>query len=147
MDGEVVIAALQAAFPDVDLAPCAVPLDDTFVTLPVASLRPAVQLLLDSLGIQHLSTITGVDTGEAVELLYHFWEGHGITLRVPLPYDALSIASITDLIPGAAFYEREIVEMFAVAVEGLPDPRPLLLPDDWDGGAPLLKGGRVKAEG
>ncbi len=134
-----VIAALQAAFPDADLAPRVVPLDDTFVTLPAAMLRPAVQMLLDSLGVHHLSTITGVDTGEVVELLYHFWNEHGLTLRVPLAYDALSVASITDLIPGAAFYERELTEMLAVTIEGLPDPQPLLLPDDWDGGAPLRR--------
>ncbi|HOV47247.1 MAG TPA: NADH-quinone oxidoreductase subunit C [Anaerolineae bacterium] len=140
MDFEPVIAALQAAFPDVDLAPRAAPLDDTFVTIPAEGLRRAVTLLLEDWQLRHLSTITGLDTGEYVELLYHFWHTHGLTLRVTLPYAALRIASITDLIPGAAFYEREIVEMFAVTVDGLPDPRPFLLPDDWDGGAPLRKG-------
>lgn len=136
---EPIIAALQAAFPESDLAPRAVPLDDTFVTIPAAGLRRAVTLLLEDWHLYHLSTITGVDTGEHLELLYHFWDGHGLTLRVTLPYETPHIASITDLIPGAAFYERELVEMLAVTVEGLPDPRPLLLPDDWDGGAPLRK--------
>ena len=137
---EQIVAALQAAFPDADLAPRTVPLDDTFVTIPVEGLRRAVQVLLENCGVWHLSTITGLDTGEQVELLYHFWEVHGLTLRVALPYDRLHIASITDLIPGAAFYEREIVEMLAVTVDGLLDLRPLLLPDDWDGSAPLRKG-------
>lgn len=147
MDFEPVIAALQAAFPDVDLARRAAPLDDTFVTIPAEGLRRAVTLLLEDWQLRHLSTITGVDTGAHVELLYHFWDGHGLTLRVTLPYEALHVASVTDLIPGAAFYERELVEMFAVRVDGLPDSPPLLLPDDWDGGAPLLKSGRMKAEG
>lgn len=139
MDVEAVIAALEAAFPGVDLERRAVPLDDTFVTLPAADLHRAVTLLLEKPGWQHLSTITGVDNGASVELLYHFWNRRGLTLRVELPYTALSIPSITELIPGAAFYERELAEMFAVTVEGLPDPRPLLLPDNWDGGAPLRR--------
>lgn len=139
MELEAVIAALEAAFPENDLERRAAPLDDTFITLPAADLHRAVTLLLDMPGWQHLSTITGVDGGAGVELLYHFWNGHGLTLRVLLPYTALSIPSLTGLIPGAAFYEREIAEMFAVTVAGLPDPRPLLLPDDWDGGAPLRR--------
>ena len=49
------------------------------------------------------------------------------------------IASVTDLIPGASFYEREIGEMLHLTFDGHPDPRPLLLPDDWNGDAPLRR--------
>jgi NADH-quinone oxidoreductase subunit C len=139
MDVKAVVRALEAAFPDHDLAARAVSTDDTFVTLPAEALRPAVALLLERFDLHHLSTITGIDAGEAVELLYHFWNRHGLTLRIVLPYDALHVTSVTDLIPGAAFYEREVMEMLDVTVEGHPDPRPLLLPDDWDEGAPLRK--------
>ncbi|HET90768.1 MAG TPA: NADH-quinone oxidoreductase subunit C [Chloroflexi bacterium] len=139
MDVAAVVQALQAAFPDCDVAARAVSIDDTFVTLPVGALRTAIELLHERFDLYHLSTITGIDTGEAVEILYHFWDRRGLTLRIVLPYDALHVASVTDLIPGAAFYEREIIEMLDVMVEGHPDPRPMLLPDDWDEGAPLRK--------
>jgi NADH-quinone oxidoreductase subunit C len=116
-----------------------VPIGETFVTLPACCIHPAVQLLVEQFGVYHLSTITGQDTGEAIELLYHFWDGQGLTLCTSLPRADARIATLVDLIPGAAFYEREVGEMLGVTFEGHPDPRPLLLPDDWDGGAPLRK--------
>jgi NADH-quinone oxidoreductase subunit C len=57
-----------------------------------------------------------------------------------MPCDDARIASITDLVPGASFYEREVSEMLHVTFEGHPDPRPMLLPDDWNGDAPLRRG-------
>ncbi len=114
-----------------------VPLDDVFVTLPPHCIRPAVQVLVEQFDLRHLSTVTAQDTGDEIELLYHFWDGQGLTLRTALPHQDAHIATLTDLIPGAAFYEREVSEMLHVTFEGHPDPRPLLLPDDWEGGAPL----------
>lgn len=48
-------------------------------------------------------------------------------VRCRLPRDAARITSLYDLWPGAAFAERETAEMFGVAFDGHPDPRPLLL--------------------
>ncbi len=136
---EELFAALQAAFPDEELWVEAHPLDDTFITLPSERLRPVVQLLLEQFDIYHLSTITGDDTGTEIRLLYHFWSGYGLTLCIRLPYANLSIPTLTDLIPGAAFYEREIQEMLGVTFAGLETPGPMFLPDDWEGGYPLRR--------
>jgi Ni,Fe-hydrogenase III large subunit/Ni,Fe-hydrogenase III component G len=118
-----------------------VPIDDVWITLPVDCIYPAVEMLVEQLGIYHLSTIsarhvTTIST-PSIEVLYHFWHGSGLTLRFMLPDAKPSIPTVTDLIPGAAFYEREVAEMLGVTVEGHPDPGPLLLPDDWNEGAPL----------
>jgi NADH-quinone oxidoreductase subunit C len=59
-------------------------------------------------------------------------------LRTRLPHETPAIATLTDLIPGAAFYEREIWEMLGVDFEGHPDLSLFLLPEDWDGVPPLL---------
>lgn len=136
---EEIFAALQAAFPDEVWPVEAKPLDDTFITLPLDKLRPVVQLMMDQFDIYHLSTITGDDTGEEVRLLYHFWSGYGLTLCIRLPYTALSMPTLTDMIPGAAFYEREIQEMLGVTFEGLDIPGPMFLPDDWNDGYPLRR--------
>ena len=40
------------------------------------------------------------------------------------------IDTISDLVPGALFSEREKQEMIGVKVKGIPDPRRLFLPDD-----------------
>lgn len=122
--------------------PCPVekmPIDETVVTVPAECLRRAVDGLRETFEIDHLSTITGQDTGEEIELLYHFWRGYGITLRVRLPYADPRAPSLVAAIPGALFYEREIIEMLGVTFDGHPDPQPLLLPDTWEGGWPLRK--------
>ncbi|HZU86946.1 MAG TPA: NADH-quinone oxidoreductase subunit C [Anaerolineaceae bacterium] len=76
-----------------------------------------------------------------VEVLYHFCECAAIvTLRIVLPYSRARIPSVCDLIPSATLYERELMEMFGVDVEGTPNPDKLLLPDDWpDGVYPMRK--------
>jgi NADH-quinone oxidoreductase subunit D len=118
-----------------------VPTDDVWITLPVGCLHLAIEALIEQFDIHHLSTISARQVTSApapsIELLYHFWHENGLTLRFVLTDDAPEVPTVTDLIPGAAFYEREVAEMLGVTFMGHPDPRPLLLPDDWEGGAPL----------
>ncbi len=132
-DIDVLLAAWREAFPEFELTKETLPVDEMVVTFPPEVVIPAMHILVEQFGVTHLSTITGDDTGEGVVLLYHFWAGSGLTLRTLLPYDGLRVPTLTDLIPGAAFYEREIWEMLGVTIEGHPDLQPLLMPDDWDG--------------
>lgn len=63
-----------------------------------------------------------------------------IALRAVLDKDNPRIPSITPIIPGAGWAERELHDVIGVKVEGHPDPRRLLLPDDWPEGIyPLRK--------
>jgi NADH:ubiquinone oxidoreductase subunit C len=64
-----------------------------------------------------------------------------VTVRAFVPKGEPTIDSITDVVPGASLYEREIIDMFGVEFEGHPNPDKLLLPDDWeeDEAPPLLK--------
>ena len=138
MNVDLILNALREIFPAETIEAQAVPISETFVALPPACIPPAVRLLVEHFDLRHLSTITGQDTGSEIELLYHFWDGGGLTLRTSVPREAPHIATLADLIPGAAFYEREVGEMLHVTFDGHPDPRTLLLPDDWDGAAPLI---------
>lgn len=105
-------------------------------------------LALKEAGVTHISTITGVDTGNVVEVIYHFdCQPTMLNLKIPLPKDDLKIPTITDIFPGAILYERDLMEMLGVKVEGHPDPRRLFMPDDWpDGEYPLRKEWREKPE-
>ena len=94
--------------------------------------RRAVALLTGEFRDIGLSTITGVDLGEVLELNYHMRHGGVIlTLRTTIPADVPEIETITDLIPGAALYEREVYDLFGVRFINHPDLRRLLLPEDW----------------
>ena len=86
----------------------------------------------------HLAIISSSDLGAEVELIYHFTIYYGehlqelsVGLRVKLPKTDLTISTITDLIPGAVFTERETQEMMGVEVVGIPDNRRLFLPPDF----------------
>ncbi len=108
-----------------------------------ASDLPAATAALMSNEWGYLSAITPTDLGKEVnklEVIYHFCEGAAITsLRIHLPReDQPDIPSISDQIPVASFFERELGEMLGVHVVGTPDSSRLFLPDDWpDGVYPL----------
>ncbi len=92
----------------------------------------------------YLVTITGLDPGAAtgqLEVLYHFAEGAAVlSLRVRIPRQEATIASIQKIVPPASFFERELAEMFGIRVGELKDGDHLFLPEDWPGGQyPLRK--------
>ena len=47
----------------------------------------------------------------------------------PLPH----IASVVDLFPTAEFQEREVYDFFGIVFDGHPDPRRILMPEDYAG--------------
>lgn len=112
-----------------------------FIYVKQNDLFEVIRALRNTLGITHLSTISGVDKQESFEILYHLAnEEASITVRVLIPRDDPHVQSICEIIPGAILYEREIQDMFGIMVDGIPDPRPLLLSDDWPKGEyPLRK--------
>lgn len=83
----------------------------------------------------YLAAITGLDPGAdqgLLEVLYHFCTGPiTITLRFQLPKNSPSISSLSEIIPSAEPFERELREMFGITVVGLRNPEYLYLPDDW----------------
>jgi membrane-bound hydrogenase subunit beta len=86
---------------------------------------------LKGMGLFRLSAISGVDTGKAIEVIYHVPLDHRtISLRVSLPRERPEIGTVTGIYPSAHLYERELMEMLGVKVSGHPDPRPLFLCED-----------------
>jgi membrane-bound hydrogenase subunit beta len=112
-----------------------------FITVASGDLTATVTALRDQMSYSYLATITGLDDKDDYEILYHFGDPNGsLSVRTRIPKTAPRIASITPIIPGAILYEREIQDMFGIIVENIPDPRPLVLPEDWPpGNFPLRK--------
>jgi len=91
-----------------------------------------LQYLKDKLSFTHMATISGVDLGENFEVVYHMASNLAtINVRILTPRRDPKIPSTCSVIPGAILYERELQDMFGLVVENIPDPRPLLLADDW----------------
>ncbi len=116
---------------------------DAWTQVPAEDIREMARFIMETWDPVHLSTITGVDNGRQIELLYHFvTNGISLNVRAAVDKGVDRIETITPLVPAAIMYEREVQEMLGVEIAGHPDPRRLVLPEDWpDGDYPLRREG------
>jgi len=119
-----------------------------FVTVAPENLIEAMRVFKDDIGLYHLSTITGRDTGDKLEALYHLaMEGMELTVRSQTERSHPKLPTVTPVYPGAVFYEREVHDLVGIDIEGHPDLRPLVLPEDWPQGVyPLRKDWKYNRE-
>ncbi|XWX04263.1 NADH-quinone oxidoreductase subunit C [Aggregatilineales bacterium SYSU G02658] len=89
-----------------------------------------------------LSDISAVDYypdthhPERFGVAYHIYSmlyNRRLRVKVYLPEEEPVVPSITSVWPAANWLEREIIDMMGITFEGHPDPRRLLMPEDWDG--------------
>ena len=113
------------------------------ITVPAAKAREALEYLGRDRRppFDYFIDLFGVDYGEEFEVVYHLSRvltGELVRVRLRLPRRGPTVKTVSDIWAGASWPERELMEMFGIAVEGHPDPRHLLLPEDWKG-YPLRK--------
>ncbi len=98
----------------------------------------------ERLRFEVLIDITASDPGVDDENLWILVEllsvqhRHRLALKAILPKAEPVMPSVTAVHRAAQWHERECMEMYGVTFEGHPDPRNILLPDDWVG-HPLRK--------
>lgn len=104
-----------------------------FILVNEKAFGKAIRYLTKKMGFTHVSTITGVDVGKEIEVIYHLNRGGKIelSLKVRVTKDKPVLPTITDLIPGATLYEREVHDLLGVSFEGHPDLSPVILPEGW----------------
>ena len=107
------------------------------------ALPALLELLKGRAGYLHLSAISCVDWPETdeFELVYHLWSYEIKTLvsaHIYIPKKPGRYISVYDIYTPAAFFERDIHEMFGVYFEGSPDMEPFIL-TEWYGPPPMLK--------
>ena len=56
-----------------------------------------------------------------------------LRLKVRLAADDPHVATVSDVWPAANWLEREVWDLFGIVFDGHPDPRRLLMPEDWEG--------------
>jgi Ni,Fe-hydrogenase III component G len=82
--------------------------------------------------------------GASIEMWYHFdlfQAPQVLSLLILIPKSDPRVPSVTPILPGADWIEREIAEMFGVRFEGHPRPGRLLLPEGWPRAVtPMRKG-------
>jgi len=80
---------------------------------------------------------SGLHTKQGFEILYHFsndTDGHVINLHVVLPHDKPSVDSLTKLLSGAEWIEREMHELLGIEFKGHPNMVPLISEGNWPEG-------------
>jgi len=90
-----------------------------------------------------LATVTGLEVRDGIQLLYHFcFEPLAmvVTVKTTARRPEMAIESITPIIPGAEFIEREIANLLGATFRGHPRMARLNLADDWPEGVyPLCR--------
>ena len=85
---------------------------------------------------------SGVDSRSHIEILYHFSIERLnvlVSLRVKLDRKAPAVQSLTKVIKGTNWIEREIHELLGVDFQGHPNLKRLLLSDEWPEGVYPLR--------
>lgn len=137
------VEALKNAMPDAVLR-VKVFRDETTIIVPPVDVPAVVRYLRDTPGLIYnfLSDISAVDYYPDYDregrfgVSYHIYSmlyNRRLRVKTFVDEDEPVVPTITDVWPAANWLEREIMDMMGVQFEGHPDPRRLLMPEDWDG--------------
>jgi len=113
-----------------------------FLEVPYGQFRQVFAHVVNGMEFRQLCTITGLDEGESLALIYHVAHADGtvLSLKTHVPKTDPVLQTITDIFPGSMSYERELVDLLGARVEGLPTGHRYPLPDNWPAGQyPLRK--------
>ncbi len=113
--------------------------------------RDVLKAMLEADEKTGITAITGLDLGANLGLIYHTHTACGFFgIRAEVPKEKPNIQTIVDIIPGAAFHELEVADLFGIAFEGNPSPPHFILSENWPAGVyPLrkdVKASEVKLE-
>jgi NADH-quinone oxidoreductase subunit C len=146
MDPNALIALLHEAVPDAPIA--SAPSIDLQTTIYVSGDDvPAVARALrdrPELAFDFLAEVTAVDYWpreprfELIYILVSIPNKRRLRVKVRLHGAAAHVRTVCDVWPAANWLEREVWDLFGIAFDGHPDPRRLLMPEDWEG-FPLRK--------
>jgi Ni,Fe-hydrogenase III large subunit/Ni,Fe-hydrogenase III component G len=137
---KVVASRCNGALQSTDLSPT----DTLQFTIEKAAMRAVVEGLVNELQARFLISV-GTDkrplTGDfAIQHLFSLDREHlYVLLESAVSEKDSRIDSVTQIIPGANWAEREFRDAIGVHPEGHPDPRRLLLADDWPEGTYPLR--------
>ena len=137
-----IIQSLQKRFPGAVLDTTLFRGETTLI-IKRENIREVCRHIKSDLGFLFLVDITAVDylgiKTPRYEVVYHvhrfgsdFDENLRIRFKVEIPEDDATVDSVTPAWSGADWLEREVYDMFGIEFVGHPDPRRILMPEDYE---------------
>ncbi len=104
-----------------------------FTEIPVEKFDEIFAFTVNQMHFDAISTITGMDSGSSFTIMYHLnREGRILlNLAISVSKDKPSIKTVTPYFLSADIYEREIMDLLGIQVEGLSVGSRYPLPDSW----------------
>jgi len=141
MDVDTLVASLQAAVPEAQIEQTPSIDPQTTVYVPRDAVPALARALRDrpELAFTFLAELTAVDYWprepryEVVYVVVSIAHRLRLRVKVRLAADDPHVATVCDVWPAANWLEREVWDLFGIAFDGHPDPRRLLMPEDWQG--------------
>lgn len=118
--------------------------DEVVITINPEQVVEACRLAKEDERLQfdYLRCLSVVDYEEHFQVVYHLYSttrGHNMVIKTQLSKDAPEVPSITGVWRGADWHEREGADLFGVTFTGHPNPKELLLFDEFKGVYPMRK--------
>lgn len=113
-----------------------------FAAVPMGEFMKVFNFAVEQMRFTILCTITGLDQGQELSVIYHLSRESGVTLNIvtSVPKDNPVLQTVSHVFPAADLYERELVDLLGMNVQGLPPGHRYPLPDTWPAGQfPLRK--------
>ena len=107
-----------------------------YITVDKKDVPDVCRFMYEDLG-GRLATASGIDTRSGIEILYHFMftkEYQLITVKTKVRKPSPEIESIATFLPAANWIEREMFDLLGLVFTNHPDPRRILMADDWPEG-------------
>jgi NADH-quinone oxidoreductase subunit C len=136
-DGQQAIELLRSRFPE-DVLETGAYRDQHWALVPLDRLEEICRYLRDdeSTSFDYLVDVTAVhwpDAPQPMQMVYHLYSherNDRLRLKAWAP-DAGPVPSLAAIWKSASWNERETFDMFGIEFGGHPDPRRILMPDDY----------------
>lgn len=126
---------------------------DAWFIVPAQNIAEVAMWLRDEKGFDCLSCLTGVDRGDALEVVYHLFsykraassqlpgaskDNSAIVLKVRVAKENAEVPTLSKVWASADWMEREAFDLVGIRFAGHPNLKRIMLPEDWKG-HPLRK--------
>lgn len=113
-----------------------------YITVDKKDVPAICRYMYEDLG-GRLAIATALDSRSGIEILYHFMypqDHQMITVKAKVKKPSLEIESIATFFASANWIEREMHDILGLNFTNHPDPRRILMADDWpEGDYPLRR--------